>query len=37
MKKILIVDDNPKARKMLRRHLVKLDYEVVEAENGEIA
>lgn len=37
MKKILIVDDNPKARKMLRRHLVKLDYEVVEAENGETA
>ena len=37
MEKILIVDDNPKTRKMLRRHLMKAGYECSEAENGEKA
>ena len=37
MKKVLIVDDSLKTRRMLRRHLTKAGYEVVEAENGETA
>lgn len=37
MGKILIVDDNPKTRKMLRRHLTKAGYEPFEAENGKMA
>jgi two-component system, cell cycle response regulator len=36
MSKILIVDDNVKTRKMLRRHLIKEGYEVSEAENGKM-
>jgi two-component system, cell cycle response regulator len=37
MSKILIVDDNLKTRKMLRRHLIKNGYEFIEAENGQKA
>jgi diguanylate cyclase (GGDEF)-like protein len=37
MSKILIVDDNVKTRKMLCRHLIKMGYEVSEAESGQIA
>jgi diguanylate cyclase (GGDEF)-like protein len=37
MSKILIVDDNVKTRKMLRRHLTKGGYKVSEAENGKVA
>lgn len=34
MEKILIVDDNEKMRKMLRRHLSRAGYEVAEAADG---
>jgi len=37
MSKVLIVDDNLKTRKMLRRHLLKNGYETLEAENGHVA
>jgi len=35
--KILIVDDNPSVLKLLNISLTKVGYEVIEAENGEIA
>jgi diguanylate cyclase (GGDEF)-like protein len=37
MNRILIVENNPKMREMLRRHLTEAGYEVSEAENGEKA
>ena len=36
-RKILIVDDNPSVLKLLNISLSKADYEIVEAENGEVA
>ena len=33
--KILVVDDESRLRKLVRDFLVKSDYEVIEAENGE--
>ena len=36
-KKILIVDDNPNVLKLLNISLSKAGYEIVEAENGEVA
>ncbi len=36
-KKILIVDDNPNVLKLLNISLSKADYDIVEAENGEVA
>lgn len=35
--KILVVDDESRMRKLVRDFLVKKDYEVIEAENGEVA
>ncbi|MEE1516859.1 MAG: response regulator transcription factor [Lachnospiraceae bacterium] len=35
--KILVVDDEARMRKLVRDFLVKKDYEVIEAENGEVA
>jgi DNA-binding response OmpR family regulator len=35
--KILIVDDNPSVLKLLNISLTKVGYEVIEAENGEVA
>jgi diguanylate cyclase (GGDEF)-like protein len=35
MSKVLIVDDEPKIRRSIRRHLEKEGYKVFEAENGE--
>lgn len=35
--KILVVDDESRMRKLVRDFLVKKEYEVVEAENGEVA
>jgi len=35
--KILLVDDNEHIRKMLIRKFKKTDWEIIEAENGEIA
>ena len=35
--KILVVDDESRMRKLVRDFLVKQDFEVVEAENGEDA
>jgi len=37
MERILIVDDNPETRAMLRRDLTQAGYEVFEAENGKMA
>lgn len=37
MGKVLIVDDNSKTRRMLRRHLTKANYDVSEAEDGNMA
>lgn len=34
MEKILIVDDHPKTRGMLRRHLTRAGYDTLEVENG---
>jgi len=34
---ILIVEDNPKTRKMIQRHLLREGYEITEAENGKTA
>ncbi len=34
MNRILVVDDHDKTRTMLRRHLKKNKYEVIEAANG---
>ena len=35
--KILVVDDESRMRKLVRDFLVRSDYDVVEAENGEVA
>ena len=35
--KVLVVDDESRMRKLVRDFLVKQDYEVVEAEDGENA
>ena len=35
--KILVADDESRMRKLIRDYLVREDYEVVEAENGEQA
>ena len=35
--KVLVVDDESRMRKLVRDFLVKQDYEVVEAEDGEVA
>lgn len=32
--RVLVVDDEPDIRKVVRTHLEKADYEVIEAENG---
>lgn len=37
MGKILIVDDHPKTRGMLRRHLARAGYDILEVENGKLA
>jgi len=37
MQKILLVDDDDPFRKMLRKTLIKMGYEVVEARNGDEA
>lgn len=37
MEKVLLVDDDPAIRKTIKRHLVKNGFEVVEAEDGEVA
>jgi two-component system cell cycle response regulator len=37
MERILIVDDNPETRAMLRRHLTTEGYKILEAETGEMA
>lgn len=34
---ILIADDDPEIRKLLRAHLETMDCELIEAENGELA
>ncbi len=36
MKKILIIDDEPPVRKMMKKLLEKNQYQVFEAQNGEI-
>lgn len=36
MKKILVVDDEPKIRRIYRKLLAKEGYEVIEAESGDI-
>ena len=35
--KILVVDDEALMRKLVKDFLVKKDYDVIEAENGEVA
>ena len=35
--KILVVDDEPRMRKLVKDFLVKKEYKVLEAENGEEA
>ena len=35
--RILVVDDEERIRRLLRMYLEKEDYEIDEAENGEIA
>ncbi|NLL00222.1 MAG: DNA-binding response regulator, partial [Clostridiales bacterium] len=35
--KILVVDDESRMRKLVKDFLVRKDYEVIEAENGEQA
>lgn len=37
MNRVLIVDDNKLVRRMLRRHLMKKEYDISEAENGAMA
>jgi len=37
MNRVLIVDDNRQIRRMLRRHLMKKEYDISEAENGIMA
>jgi DNA-binding response OmpR family regulator len=36
-KKIMIVDDEPRIRKLLKDYLIKSEYSVIEASNGEDA